>query len=424
MQTPAMRAPTTAAEATQRLGAAPVPDPILEVARVLQRAGHAAVLVGGAVRDVLIGLDAADWDVATSARPDEVQAAFKRTVPTGIEHGTVTVLVRAPEAPRGTQPVAVEVTTFRGEGGYTDGRRPTEVRFLRDLVEDLARRDFTVNAFAWDPIGHVFTDPFDGLADLRAGLLRAVGEARLRFAEDGLRTMRAVRLCATRQLALERETAAAIATALDVLAKVSRERVHVELVKLLEAPEPSRGLVPMHATGVWPIVLPPLGDDEREAAIAAVDRLPRDAVVRTARLLRPAAARDRAVVEPTLDALRFGRTQRAHLVALLTDAADALVRETDAAAIRRAAAAIGRARVDDALALADSTEVTARVTAALHGAALELSELAIAGRDLVAEGVSTPGPRLGAQLKALLDAVLDDPRCNEREHLLALARRT
>ncbi|MBC8068946.1 MAG: hypothetical protein IAG13_11485, partial [Deltaproteobacteria bacterium] len=192
--------PREHAEAIARLRDAAIPEPILEVAQKLQQAGHAAVMVGGAVRDVLLGLPAADWDLASSARPEEVQATFKRTIPTGIEHGTVTVLVRNPG---GGPAIGVEVTTFRGEGAYTDGRRPSEVTFLRDLTEDLARRDFTVNAFAWDPFAKVFSDPFEGLADLHAGLLRAVGEPARRFGEDGLRTMRAVRLCATRELALE-----------------------------------------------------------------------------------------------------------------------------------------------------------------------------------------------------------------------------
>src|SRR5690606_36063276 len=140
------KAPRNVEEATARLSSAEVPGEIVEVARRLQAAGHQAVLVGGSVRDALLGLPASDWDLATPATPDEVQALFRRTIPTGIEHGTVTVLVRPPggDGPR----VPVEVTTFRGEGDYTDGRRPSSVTRHRDLVEDLARRDVTVNAFA------------------------------------------------------------------------------------------------------------------------------------------------------------------------------------------------------------------------------------------------------------------------------------
>lgn len=407
---------TTVPDPVASLRAAHVPPQILEVARVLQASGHAAVLVGGAVRDVLLGLDAEDWDLATSALPAEVQAAFRRTVPTGIEHGTVTVLVRGADGPMG-----VEVTTFRGEGAYTDGRRPSEITFLRDLVEDLARRDFTVNAFAWDPIAEVFSDPFDGLADLATRTLRAVGEPARRFAEDGLRTMRAVRLCATRELALEADTAAAIGGALDVLAKVSRERVHVELVKLLAARQPSRGLKPMHATGVWPHALPVLSDQLRDAAIAAVDALPRDAVLRCVRLLVPIVDARRAEVDAALEGLRFGRVERSRIAALLGAAARELPTLADPIAIRRAAARLGREHVEDAITIAapPSRQV---LDAALDGAVLGIGELAVGGRDLVAEAIAKPGPALGDLLRKLLDHVIERPQDNTREVLLDRAR--
>lgn len=413
--------PRSESEAIARLQSAHVPAEILEVARTLQQAGHAAVLVGGAVRDVLLGLPAEDWDLATSATPTEVQGAFRRTVPTGIEHGTITVLVRSPGA---SGPVPVEVTTFRGEADYIDGRRPSSVVFHRSLVDDLARRDFTVNALAWDPCSATFTDPFGGLADLGTRTIRAVGDPVLRFAEDGLRTMRAVRICATRQFALEAATAAAIPGALAVLAKVSRERVHVELVKLLAAVVPSLGLVPMHDTGIWPLALAPLGDDERPAAIEAVDRLPNDAVLRLARLLWPhARAKATALVEATLDGLRLGRGERTRMSALLGPGALALENASDPLAIRRAAARLGREHLDSTLALLDASEDRrAQVQAAIAGAPLAPSELAVKGRDLVASGIATPGPQLGALLGELFEHALAHPEDNTSERLHALAR--
>ena len=412
--------PADAAEARARLSRASIPPHILEVAKVLQREGHAAVMVGGAVRDVLLGLPAADWDLASSALPEEVQKAFKRTIPTGIEHGTVTVLVKNPA---GGPAIGVEVTTFRGEGAYTDGRRPSAVTFHRDLVEDLARRDFTVNAFAWDPIGEVFSDPFGGLTDLRDGLIRAVGDPARRFGEDGLRTMRAVRLCATRDLALEEATAAAIPGALDVLAKVSRERVHVELTKMLAAKVPTRGLVPMASTQIWPLVLPVLAPAEHDDALRAVDALPSDAVLRLARLLWPIAkAGDDAVVQGCLDGLRHGRAERARLAALLGAGARALANASDAIAIRRACATIGRAYVEDALAILDLPgDRRAAIERALAGAALAQSELAIKGRDLIEAGIAQPGKELGELLARLFEATLVDPSLNERDRLLAHA---
>jgi len=143
----------TPSQATALLRAAPIPAALREAAQILHDAEHEVVLVGGAVRDVLLGRAHGDWDLATSATPDEVMALFKKTIPTGVAHGTVTVIHG-----RGDARIHAEVTTFRGEGRYDDGRRPTEVRFLRDLREDLARRDFTINAFAWNPIREVFTD--------------------------------------------------------------------------------------------------------------------------------------------------------------------------------------------------------------------------------------------------------------------------
>ena len=182
-----------------------VPDPVREVCRVLGEAGHQAVAVGGAVRDALLGRQPGDWDVATSAAPDQVVGLFRRTIPTGIQHGTVTVM-----AGRGPERLAVEVTTFRGEGAYSDARRPDQVVFGVPLDEDLARRDFVANAIAWDPIGRRLHDPFGGRDDLAARVLRAVGDPAARFGEDGLRIVRAIRFVAVLGFTLDPATEAAI----------------------------------------------------------------------------------------------------------------------------------------------------------------------------------------------------------------------
>ncbi|MCA9687163.1 MAG: [cytidine(C)-cytidine(C)-adenosine (A)]-adding enzyme, partial [Myxococcales bacterium] len=318
---------------------------------------------------------------------------------------------------------------------YHDGRRPSVVRFLRDLTEDLARRDLTINAFAWDPVNGVLTDAFGGLEDLRTGLIRAVGDPATRFAEDGLRTMRAVRFAATMGFSLAPETQAAIAGALEVFSKVSRERVRVELVKLLAASRPSLGLLPMAATGLWDRVLAPLGEPARAEAIAAVDRLPARPMLRLARLLWPIRA-ERAEVEEVLEQLRPSRDERALVLALTGEAVDELalaLELTDtqerAIALRRAAAAVGRAvllerpvldEVPVLLELDDGAR--AILDAALEGAALSGKELAIKGGELIAAGVAEPGKALGELLEALLDWVLEDPTRNDREQLLARAR--
>src|SRR5205807_8276921 len=189
-------------------------------------AGKQAYLAGGAVRDLLRIAQGEkvtppqDFDVATDALPEDVQRLFRRTAPTGIAHGTVTVLADDHK---------IEVTTFRGEGPYLDGRRPSSVTFLGDIEGDLARRDFTVNAMAWDPIAGELRDPFGGVEDLRRCRLRAVGNALARFQEDGLRPLRAVRFACTLRLAIEPDTRRAISQALETFSRVAQERVRDEL---------------------------------------------------------------------------------------------------------------------------------------------------------------------------------------------------
>ncbi len=417
MFTPPTSPPRTAEAATAALARVKIPPALLEVAQILHDAGHEAVVVGGAVRDALIGRPHGDWDLATSATPTEVQGLFRRTIPTGIEHGTVTVVHG-----RGDERVHTEVTTFRGEGRYDDGRHPSEVRFLRELQEDLARRDFTVNAFAWNPITQVFTDCFAGLADLHAGVIRAVGDPAQRFQEDGLRAMRAVRLCATLEFRLDAATQMAIGGALEVLARVSRERVHVELFKLLESRRPALGLEPMADTGIWAQVLAPMGGAEIEAAVSAVELMRPDPVVRLARLLWP-LRNERAQIEAIVDGLKPSRDERARILALTDPANAALARLRDPVAIRKLAASLGRRH------LADATDLVVRewsqlvtIEEAVRGAPLAISELAIGGKELVAAAVATPGPELGKLLTGLLDWVLDLPARNTAPELLAQAR--
>ena len=204
------------------------PEYVRDCLETFWRAGFAAHPVGGCVRDTLLGRRPGDWDVATSARPEQTMALFERTVPTGAAHGTVTVVLAG-----GT----VEATTFRREGGYADGRHPDSVAFDVDLTGDLARRDFTVNAMAFGPEGEVI-DPFGGQNDLEKGLIRAVGDPVKRFREDALRILRAVRFAAQLGFAIEPATAAAMEREAPGLAQVSAERVTAELEKTLLSPAP------------------------------------------------------------------------------------------------------------------------------------------------------------------------------------------
>lgn len=212
------------------MGNWPIPAGVRGCLDTLRQAGYAAHPVGGCVRDLLLSRTPGDYDLCTSARPEQVMALFERTIPTGIQHGTVTVLT-------GDGPV--EVTTFRREGGYADGRHPDGVAFDVGLTQDLARRDFTINAMALGPEGEV-VDPFDGRDDLNAGIIRCVGEPDRRFAEDALRMLRAVRFAAQLGFVIEPETEKAIQRNAGRMSQVSGERIKAEMEKMLLSPHPER----------------------------------------------------------------------------------------------------------------------------------------------------------------------------------------
>ena len=225
-----------------------IPNPWSSCAGGTSRGGFHAWVVGG-LRDILLERAPKDWDLATSATPAQMQRLFKRVIPTGIEHGTVTVLLRGG---------SYEITTLRGEGAYTDSRRPDSVVFIDDIERDLARRDFTVNALAYDPLTDALIDPFGGIADMQRRTLRTVGRAQERFGEDGLRVLRAARFAATLEFDLEPETRAAIPSALDAFRRVSPERVRDEWLRTLDARQPSRAFDVMLSTGILGVTVPDL----------------------------------------------------------------------------------------------------------------------------------------------------------------------
>jgi tRNA nucleotidyltransferase (CCA-adding enzyme) len=410
-----------------------VPTNVRDVCTTLTEAGYQAVTVGGAVRDALLGRDPGDWDVATSARPDQVQELFRHTHPTGIDHGTITVVTG-----KGKE-THVEVTTFRGEGAYSDARRPDHVVFGVPLVEDLARRDLVVNAIAYDPAKQEIIDPFGGQEDIEKRRLRAVGSAVDRFTEDGLRVMRAIRFAAQLEFDLDAETEAGIAPALPSLAKVSRERVCVELRKLLDAREPSRGLRIAARTGIVASILPALAERITDPAAwaARVDRTPLP--VRLAAMLAPLVRDDAPLrhlcretvklVVVVLRDLKFSNLE-GELAAQLVAVAQAtrepawtpfeirqLLSELDhdkrphAIELWASEASVNVGLVDEAR----------RVLA--EGHPLAVRDLAVRGQDLMKALNLPPGPVVGRILDMLLRRVLEDPSRNQREALLAEAQR-
>ncbi len=221
----------------------------LKVLEKLRQKGHPSFFVGGALRDLLIGRSGGDVDIATPATPEEVSKIFSHTIPTGIKHGTVTVL-------QGGKPF--EITTYRKDGKYTDGRHPDSVEFGKTLPEDLARRDFTINALAYDPLSEELVDLFDGQGDLENKIIRCIGEPKERFAEDALRMLRACRFASQLGFSIEKHTLEAIHDQRDNLKLVSAERIREELVKIIMSPKPSIGLEACRVTKLLDIFLPEL----------------------------------------------------------------------------------------------------------------------------------------------------------------------
>jgi tRNA nucleotidyltransferase (CCA-adding enzyme) len=428
-------------DALARLAAC-VPANVREVCATLARAGHEAVTVGGAVRDAILGRTPGDWDVATSARPEDVLKLFRRTIPTGLQHGTVTIVTG-----KGVDS-HVEVTTYRGEGAYTDARRPDHVTFGVPLVEDLARRDLRVNAMAYDPERDRLIDPYGGQQDIADKLLRAVGptgnvfdDAVARFTEDGLRVMRAVRFAAVLEFALDPDTERGIAPALPSLAKVSKERISDELEKLLRTRQPSRGLAIAERTGILALIMPALslarwGDGAVERWLMRIDSAtPRTRLAALCVELGDPDTNPRyrdpetfERVEAVLKALKFSNAE-ANAAAHLASIARAVeVPDLSPEEIRKMFSFIGRDHAEAAIELwrahspAQPNVIADAERILRERHPLSPKDLAIAGKDLISELKIAPGPIVGRILGILLDRVLADPRINTRVQLLELAQ--
>lgn len=371
------------------------PKYVLNILCALDSAGHRAVLAGGCVRDSLLGRRPSDWDIASSASPEEVLALFPRCVPTGIKHGTVTVLSGGG---------SVEVTAFRAEGGYSDHRRPDSVSFGCPLEADLARRDLTVNAMAMDAAGEI-TDPFGGRDDLRRRLLRCVGEPERRFDEDALRMLRTVRFSAQLGFDIEPRTLEAIRALAHLASGLSAERVRDELLKTLRSPAP--GLVwQLVDLGLLGACLAP-GD--ASAPREALDVLP--IYARLAHFCRGLELGGYIMsTDRFLAALRFdGETLR-------RTASAVEVLKSGSRDWKRLLRGHGEAAV-----LAAHPKNRALRAVLRSGECWELSSLAIGGRELAALGYS--GPELGRELRRLLDHVIDYPADNRADILCKLAER-
>jgi tRNA nucleotidyltransferase (CCA-adding enzyme) len=441
-----------------------VPKDVFVVCNKLRDAQKRAWIVGGCVRDSLLGKQVADWDVCTDARPNELMKIFPRAVPTGLQHGTVTVVMHGHH---------YEVTTLRGETTYSDGRRPDAVHFVDDITADLARRDFTINAIAVNPWTGELVDPFDGRTDIDAKVIRAVGKAVERFSEDGLRVLRAARFSATLEFELAPETFSAIAPTLDTFKKVSAERVRDEWVKAMKAKKPSRAFEVMRESGILGITCPELLEgvgceqnkwhsyDVWKHAMECMDYCVGDPILRISALLHDVGKpKSRAFSDKTQDwtfydhdrigaeiafpiatRLKFSNDERDRIVSLVRNHLFHYDAWSDAA-VRRWMKRVGLDRIEDLYALNeadlrakgpetfDASHLLPLEALKVHvakimaeGAALTTRDLAIDGNVLMKELGIKPGRIIGVILETLLEAVINDPSLNVREKLLEMARK-
>ncbi|MCL6610551.1 MAG: CCA tRNA nucleotidyltransferase [Peptococcaceae bacterium] len=412
-----------------------LPRQVAEVLDRLERNGFRAYLVGGVVRDMIMGRGPKDYDIATSATPAQVRQLFPKVAPTGEKHGTVTVFNNG---------MGIEVTTLRREGRYSDHRRPDSVEFTRSLKEDLSRRDFTINSLAAGRDGTVY-DFFGGLEDIAAGIIRAVGDPKKRFREDALRMMRAIRFSCQTGFAVEERTLESIRVNRRLMARVSAERVREELNAILVSGLPHRGVAMICDLGLMDFILPELADwvqVGREAGrgdvightLDVLRYTPARLNVRLAALLHDIGGPGCPAAE-ILERLKYDRRTIKSVAALVAYCRAGIVRERKE--IKRVMGRLGPEHFNDltglwrAEARASGTPGGEAVVEGLKRTAedilekkepLRLKDLAVNGHDLKALGIR-PGREMGAILNGLLEAVLEDPGMNEKNRLLDLVRR-
>lgn len=431
-----------------------LPDQVNRIISVLQSRGYEAFAVGGCVRDSILGREPEDWDITTSAMPEEIKALFDRTFDTGIEHGTITVLL-------GKE--GYEVTTYRIDGEYEDSRHPKEVTFTRSLKEDLLRRDFTINAMAYNAVDGLI-DIFHGLEDMRAGIIRCVGKAKERFSEDALRILRGIRFAAQLGFAIDDKTKQGMRELAPTLKKISAERIQVELVKLLTSKRPEL-LREAYELGITNIILPEfdrLMTTEQETphhmynvgehTLHALMNVRAEKILRLTMLLhdmgkpvlktvdskgvahfKKHALESEIIAKEILHRLKFDNATL-NKVARLVYYHDYRMPAT-AINVRRAMNKIGEdifpyymeVRRADVLAqsmykrkekiknLDDIEQLYCEIIEA--GQCVSLKNLAVTGRDLIEAGMS-PGKEIGDKLNELLELVIENPELNVKNKLL------
>jgi tRNA nucleotidyltransferase (CCA-adding enzyme) len=439
-----------------------VPQTVIQVCHKLDKAGFQAWLVGGAVRDSIMGREAHDWDIASNARPDQVHSLF-RYIDTGIKHGTITVLVGDDK---------YEVTTFRGDGEYTDGRRPDGIKFLDRIEDDLARRDFTMNSVAYDPLSDVYCDPFGGRLDINKRIIRAVGDPFIRFSEDGLRCLRAIRFMVSLGFDIDKSTYLAITKALETFSKVSSERVRDEWFKIMKSHQPSLAFDSMAETGMLAITIPEMlpmigctqnryhSFDVWKHSLVTMDACPEeDPVLRWGALFHDIGKPKSKGVHPEhgdatfydhenigadmaieiLPRLRLSVDDQNRIIHLVRHHFIRYDKTWSASTIRRWVRKVGLDNVASLCTLARAdifgkgpaiekeviNELEAKIATMQVTETIPISTkvLSINGHEVMTHLGIGQGPTVGKILTALLELVTDNPEINTKENLLNLSEK-
>ncbi|MGL1894031.1 MAG: CCA tRNA nucleotidyltransferase [Spirochaetaceae bacterium] len=404
-----------------------IPEEIKTISSVLNDAGYQCYLVGGAIRNQLLGKKAKDYDLATNAKPEEVMSLFKRVIPTGIKHGTVTILIGSH---------GFEITTYRIDGKYSDGRRPDKIEFTPSIEEDLLRRDFTINSIAFNIHNDIMLDINRGIEDLNDNVIRAIGIPSKRFDEDALRLVRACRFASQLNFSIDKLTYIAMSKTLGKLKDVSKERISDELVKILSSNHPSIGFRHFYNCGMLEILFPNIYNSCKNDIISFNKALmDMDTIISDKPFIRFSRLLSITPNEKRLDTLKIQKLSNQfinstlHLLKFIdTDITKIETRYQ----VRKFIAAVniidlqdlkvlwqGMQNIDKVILSSLFEKIELEIT---QNCAFVIKDLKITGKDLITETELFPGPQLGKVLEGLLEMVLKNPELNTHEQLITLSK--
>ena len=441
-----------------------IPAPIKEIARILNMEGFQCFLVGGSVRDSIMGFTPNEYDIATNAKPEDVQRIFKYTIPTGIKHGTILVIL---------DDMHVEITTFRSDGNYSDGRHPDKVEYTASIEDDLPRRDLTINAMAYNVLDGTLIDMFDGMKDIKNKIIRSVGNPYERFTEDGLRIMRAIRFATKLNFNIEKETFEAICHSTGMLTSIAYERIREEFNRILISDNPFRGIELLRKTGILVLIMPELmqgfGVSQNKFhkydvyyhilhTIQAVEPLETEELTLLVRLAalfhdiaKPMVQKKVSkqeepvyynhevvganVAKKIMKRLKYSNAEIDFVTLLVRQHMFYYQDEWTDGAVRRFMKAVGIENIKPLLKLREADrlgsgnrkdkeskaipKLLARIDKIIEEEnAITVKDLKINGNDLMKEFNLKPGPIVGKILNYLLDLILDDPSLNDKEKLM------